>query len=135
MPSDWLVGSLVTYAKYSDLLNILLRALQRSFRRLKILLCVPSDLQNESRMNSSCPPTLIHVSQGQQSKQHIFCLMVVLNYCRKGIRSLIARGASCTPDVFKSHIAALVEPSYARLHLTQSAVTPLIGLVSATDCK
>lgn len=62
----WLAGSLFTYAKYSDLLNILLRALWRSFSRLKILLCVPSDLWNESRRNSSCPPTLTHVAQGRQ---------------------------------------------------------------------
>lgn len=65
--SAWLAGSpLFTYAKYSDLLNILLRALQRSFRRLEILLCVPSDLWNDSRMNSSCSSKLTHVAQSQQ---------------------------------------------------------------------
>lgn len=63
----WLAGSLFTYAKYSDLLNILLRALQRSFSRLKILLCVPSDLWNKSRMNSSCPPTLTHMTWSSTS--------------------------------------------------------------------
>lgn len=102
MSSDsWLLGSLFTYAKYSDLFNILLRALQRSFRRLKILVCVPSDLQNESRINSSCSPTLMFLRAGSNvSKQHIFTSTVVLNYCRKGIRSLIARGASCTLQTF-----------------------------------
>lgn len=97
VPSDSrLAGSLFTYAKHSDLLNILLRALQRSFRRLKILLRVPSDLQNNGKMNSSHlqSPTCFRASSSD-SKQHIFYLVAVLNYCRKGVRSLIARGASC----------------------------------------
>lgn len=141
MPSDsWLLGSLFTYAKYPDLLNILLRALQRSFRTLKILVCVPSDLQNEGRINSSCSPTLMFLrASSNDPKQHIFSF----NSCAKLLqkRYKVSDSKRCQlntadlPDVFKSPAAALAEPSYPGLHLTQNAVMPLIGLVSATDCK
>lgn len=64
--------------------------------------------------------------------------MVVLNYCRKGLASLDSKRcklhAADLLDVFKSHVLALVEPSYARLHFIQNAMT-LIGLVRATDCR